>query len=53
MYDIIGRIVYKESINVQLGAGTYEINGLDLHQGMYLLKMDDGANYSTAKVMIR
>ncbi len=53
MYDIMGRIIHQEAINAQLGASIYDINGLDLHQGMYLLKMDDGANYSIAKVMIR
>ncbi len=53
LYDILGHIVDKENINARPGTHNYTISGLDLHEGMYLVKMENGDTYSTAKVMIR
>lgn len=53
LYDILGHVVYKDVINAQQGPHTYIIDGLDLHEGMYLVKMENGAAYCTAKVMVK
>ena len=53
IYDMIGNIVYKGSVNAQPGEASQTISGLGLNDGMYLVKMSDGAVYNTAKIMIR
>ncbi len=53
IYDMTGREVHKEILNVQTGIAKYSIRGLDLHTGMYCIKMDAGNTYGITKVMIQ
>lgn len=50
--DVMGRCVHRETVNIQNGTETYTINGLNLHQGMYFIKMGDGYTFGTTKVII-
>jgi hypothetical protein len=52
VYDMTGRKVYEEDINTLQGTTTYTISGLNLHSGMYLLKMGNGVVYGTTKTII-
>jgi hypothetical protein len=51
--DMLGREVYSAQLNAQSGTENYTIKGLDLHSGMYCIKMGDGVYYGIAKAMIR
>lgn len=51
--DIMGRKVYEENIIATTGNTTYTISGLNLHSGMYFLKMGNGEIYGTAKTIIQ
>jgi len=53
IYDMVGRLVHKELINTPSGSSIHTINNLDLRQGIYLVKMENGNDYNTAKLMIR
>jgi hypothetical protein len=53
MYDILGREVYKEDLNLQQGKDIYTINGLGLKDGMYLIKMDNSQMYGITKIIIQ
>ena len=53
VYDMVGRVVHKETLNVQEGTTTHTIDDLDLQEGMYLVKMDNGITHTTAKAIVR
>ena len=53
IYNMMGAVVYKESINAQPGSLVHTINGLGLVAGMYLVKMGNEQVYNTAKVIVR
>jgi len=53
VYDMIGREVYKQTINTQNGPSTYAISGLNLHSGMYFIKMGNGNYYGTTKTVVQ
>jgi len=52
MYDMMGRLLYKDVSNRQQGNFTYNINNLNLQPGMYLVKMSNEYSYTTCKVVI-
>lgn len=53
IYDMMGRQVHEEILSVREGDNIYEINGLNLQNGMYLVKMGDNYTYGTAKVIVK
>ncbi len=53
IYDLLGREVYKQSLNVQSNNSNYTITGLNLHSGMYILKIGNGTTYGVAKTIIQ
>lgn len=53
IYDLLGREVYKQSLNVQSSNSNYTIAGLNLHNGMYILKISNGTTYGIAKTIIQ
>ena len=53
IYDMVGREVHTELLNARQGITTYPIKGLELHSGMYCIKMGDGITYGIAKAMIQ
>jgi len=53
IFDMLGREVYDEHLNAASGANNYAIKGLDLHPGMYLLKMGNEHSFGVTKVMIQ
>jgi len=52
VYDMMGRTVSYENIFANAGRSGYTISGLQLHSGMYFVKMSNGNVYGTAKTMI-
>ncbi len=52
IYDMLGREVYQEEMSLFSSKATYPIKGLNLAPGMYLIKMNNGLVYSTAKTVI-
>jgi hypothetical protein len=53
VYDMPGRQVYKQMVEAQSGKTNYDITGLDLHPGMYFIKMDNGINYGVVKTIVQ
>jgi len=53
IFDMMGRVVFKDLLNAQTGTFTYNINNLDLPPGMYLLKMRSSNKYGSAKIVVR
>ena len=53
IYDIMGREVKRERIQAAGGPSQHIISGLDLHTGMYILKMSNGTAQGVAKVMVQ
>ncbi len=53
LYDMMGRQVYEEMLSVREGDNTHIIDGLNLTQGMYLVKMGNNYTYGTAKVIVQ
>ena len=53
IYDIIGHKVYEENLSAQKGNANYTITGLNLHSGIYLIKMGNGLTYGTAKTIVQ
>ena len=51
--DMVGREVYKEEIAAQSGNGAHTISNLDLHTGMYLVKMGNGQVFATTKAVVQ
>jgi len=52
LYDIMGRELYNGQVEAKSGPATYIINGLNLHSGMYCIKMGNENAYGTAKLII-
>jgi len=53
VYDLIGHKVYEENLSAQKGSANYTITGLNLHSGMYLVKMGNGLIYGTTKTIVQ
>ncbi len=52
IYDMMGRNVYDEQVLGQPGTASYTITGLNLHPGMYCVKMGNENAYGVTKLMI-
>ncbi len=52
LYDMMGREVYNGQVKATTGTATYTISGLNLHPGMYCIKMGNENAYGTAKLII-
>ena len=51
LFDTKGALIISKTIQVEKGANTLSINGLnDLPAGIYLLKMDNGTNHYNTKL---
>ncbi len=53
LIDLPGRDIFKAALNINEGTTSYDITGLNLHPGMYIIKMSGTNSYGAAKVMIR
>jgi hypothetical protein len=53
LYDMMGRELYTDIINAHSGAANYTINNVNLHPGMYFIKMFNNTSYGVTKVMIQ
>jgi hypothetical protein len=53
LYDLVGRCVFKERITARSGDNNYNLTGLQLHEGMYIVKMGDESGYSMAKAIVQ
>jgi Secretion system C-terminal sorting domain len=53
IYDMVGRLVYKESINSLEANNTHTVSGLNLNSGMYIIKAMDENGLGTTKVLIQ
>jgi len=51
IYDAAGRLVYKRDLNVSNGANTVVIPDLNLSHGMYMVRMKNGLNEISEKVI--
>lgn len=52
IYDMVGRKVYTGTLNIQAGTTNYTLSDLNLHAGMYIMKLENKNNYSATKVMV-
>jgi len=52
MYDMVGRMVYSETINAQQGVARYTLTDMHLVPGIYCLKVEGNNKYGIAKVLI-
>lgn len=53
LYDMNGRRVYTEEKDLVQGIGSYELDGLDLISGIYLLKVANSTGVATARVCVQ
>ncbi len=53
IYDIIGRNVHTEILDLNSFREIYTISGLNLNQGMYFIRVSNGENLFTTKVNIQ
>lgn len=53
VYDITGREVYNSRINGQSGKQYLSVNGLNLTNGMYIIKMGNEDSYGVTKAIIQ
>jgi hypothetical protein len=53
LYDMLGRKVYGDVIDVRQGEATYTISNANLHPGMYCAKMGNGMTYGIARVIVQ
>ena len=53
IFDMVGRRIYDGQVVAHAGTESYTIKGLDLHPGMYCIKMGNENTYGTAKIMIQ
>lgn len=52
VYDVIGREVFKQTINQIAGQNSIKFNGANLSSGMYYYKMEAGEFTETKKMML-
>lgn len=53
VYDITGREVHTQSMNIQSGAHRTTVSGLNLNSGMYLIKLSNGNTFGVAKAIVQ
>jgi hypothetical protein len=53
LVDILGREVYHQQLALQGSYSNYRISGLDLHPGMYCLKVGNGIILGATSIMIQ
>ena len=52
IYDMLGREVYQQEMNLINSKGTYPISGLNLTPGMYVIKIGNAVASGTTKTVI-
>lgn len=52
VYDMMGRVVYREDRFLAFGKNTLTISDINLPQGMYLVKLANEKTYGTVKTMV-
>jgi len=52
VYDCVGREVHTETVAARTGTYTYTLSNLDLHSGLYLVKMGNASCYGVAKAIV-
>ncbi len=52
IFDLTGRIVATENISVIQGANSHVIDAATLSTGTYVIRINDGSNVATSKLMI-
>jgi hypothetical protein len=54
LIDVSGKTVYRQNYRLSNGINTLQLNNLNrLMKGMYMLKVGDGGNSKTMKVVKR
>jgi Secretion system C-terminal sorting domain len=53
VYDMMGRTVYKETLEAPTGISDHTISGLNLTTGMYFVKMGNAASYGAVKTIVQ
>jgi hypothetical protein len=53
IYDLVGRRVHSQQLNVRTGTNTYVLRGIDIHQGIYIVKTGNSANMGTTRFVAR
>lgn len=51
IYDVTGRLVASEIFSVTAGKTTHVVNGAALGAGSYMIRINDGANTATSKLV--
>lgn len=53
VYNMIGEVVYNETITSVYGGNTYTFNGSKLDEGIYFYKLTNGTNSFTQRMIIQ
>lgn len=53
VYNMIGEVVYNETISAVYGGNTYTFNGATLQEGIYFYKLSNGTNSFTQRMIIQ
>jgi hypothetical protein len=52
VFNMVGQVVGKQDIMAESGRGSYDISGLDLVSGLYMVRLSDGASSATVKAVV-
>lgn len=52
IFDLTGRVVATENVSVSQGANSHVIDAANLSTGTYVIRINDGSNVATSKLMI-
>lgn len=52
IFDMIGREVYREELSLHTGSSVYQLSGMNLLPGNYILKLADGNGVQTSRLLV-
>jgi hypothetical protein len=52
IYNVVGKQVYNETLSINHGLSTVNIDVKDLHQGIYFVKIQNGTKTQTLKLNV-
>jgi len=53
VYDMLGKIIYTETMNSNIGTNSFNFNGYDLSKGVYLYSISNSDNVVITKKLIK
>jgi hypothetical protein len=53
IFDLAGKNLYKNQLDIKAGKGIYPIKNTGLMPGIYLIRINDGESYGSVKVQVK